>query len=179
LDRLIEAGAAVTPFPPGTAPEARNFPARNSLISGLSLGVVVMEAPAQSGALITARFAGEQGREVFAVPASIYNKSSHGALQLIQDGAKLVMGVQDILSELNLAMLPHAGPPAMEPENETEARLLELLGASGGEALHVDELSRRLGLPVATMSATLAILELRGMVRLVGPMTYASVQSQV
>jgi DNA processing protein len=170
--RIAESGAVVTPFPPGTPPEAHNFPARNSLISGLSLGVVVTEAPAQSGALITARFAGEQGREVFAVPASIYNRSSAGALGLIQDGAKLVMRVEDILSELNLEMLPQT-IPTMEPEDETESKLLAVLGASG-EALHVDALSHRLGLPVAIISATLAVLELRGLVKLVGPMIYIS-----
>jgi DNA processing protein len=172
LERLIEDGAAVTPFAPGTPPEAANFPARNRLISGLSLGVVVTEAPQQSGALITARFAGEQGRDVFAVPGSIYSKSSCGALELIQDGAKLVMRVDDILSELNLQMLPQTGS-TVEPQTETEARLLEELG-SAGEALHVDELSHRLGLPVATISATLAILELRGLAQLVGPMTYST-----
>ena len=106
LERLIENGAAITCFPPGTPPHAANFPARNQLISGLSLGVVVTEAPRQSGALITARFAGEQGRDVFAVPAGIYSKSSFGALQLIQDGAKLVMEVRDILDELNFSMVP-------------------------------------------------------------------------
>ena len=173
-ERLIENGAIITSFPPGTPPEAGNFPARNRLISGLSLGVVVTEAPRQSGALITAGFAGEQGRDVFAVPGSIFSKTSVGAHQLIQDGAKLVMSVEDILSELNLtniSMLSPAGPNP-EPESGTEARLLELLGGVG-EALHVDELSYRLGLPVATISATLAILELRGMVIVSGPMTYA------
>ena len=170
-ERLMENGALITSFAPGTPPEARNFPARNRLISGLSLGVVVTEAPRQSGALITAGFAGEQGRDVFAVPGSIFSKASTGALQLIQDGAKLVTSVEDIVSELNLAMLPQTAlNPA--PENGTEAKLLELLGGVG-EALHVDELSHRLGLPVATISATLAVMELRGVVIVSGPMTYA------
>jgi DNA processing protein len=148
----------------------------------------VTEAPRQSGALITAGFAGEQGRDVFAVPGSIFSKASTGALQLIQDGAKLVMSVDDILSELNLATLMNLTPltnltnltsltnlatslQRAEPENGIETRLLELLGGAG-EALHVDELSHRLGLPVATISATLAILELRGMVVVSAPMTY-------
>jgi DNA processing protein len=110
----------------------------------------------------------------FAVPGSIFSKTSVGAHQLIQDGAKLVMSVEDILTELNLTnltMLPSTVPNP-EPESGTEARLLDLLGGVG-EALHVDELSHRLGLPVATISATLAILELRGMVIVSGPMTYA------
>jgi len=175
-ERIIENGAIITPFAPGTPPEPGNFPARNRLISGLSLGVVVTEAPRQSGALITAGFAGEQGRDVFAVPGSIFSKASIGAHQLIQDGAKLVMTVEDILSELNLT---HLTPPQTalypEPENGTEARLLELLG-DVDEALHVDELSYRLGLPVATILATLAVLELRGIVLVSGPMTYALVR---
>jgi DNA processing protein len=176
LERLIENGAAITPFAPGTPPEGANFPARNRLISGLSLGVVVTEAPRQSGALITARFAGEQGRDVFAIPASIYNQSSLGALQLIQDGAKLVMGVEDILSELNLTMVPRPGPTT-EPaaENGTEASLLALL-AAGKEAQHVDELCRLSGLPIATVTATLAWLELRGLVTLVAPQAYTVVR---
>jgi DNA processing protein len=177
LERLIEDGAAVTPFPPGTRPEARNFPARNSLISGLSLGVVVTEAPENSGALITARFAGEQGRDVFAIPAGIYNKSSLGALQLIQDGAKLVMGVTDILSELNLQMLQSAATPKIPPaytetrDSTAEGHLLGLLG-SGAEAQHIDDLCHTSGIPIETVSATLAMLELKGLVKLVGPMTY-------
>jgi DNA processing protein len=178
LERLIEDGAAVTPFAPGTPPEARNFPARNSLISGLSLGVVVTEAPLQSGALITARYAGEQGRDVFAVPAGIYNKCSLGALQLIQDGAKLVMGVEDILSELNLQMLPQsAATPTVSPEytetrdNTAEGHLLALLGA-GEAAQHIDDLCHASGIPIETVSAALAVLELKGQVKLVGPMTY-------
>lgn len=172
LERLIENGAAVTCFPPGTPPHAGNFPARNQLISGLSLGVVVTEAPQQSGALITARFAGEQGRDVFAVPAGIYSKSSFGALQLIQDGAKLVMEVRDILDELNFSMVPTSNPTeGVAAENETEARLLALL-ATGEGAQHVDELCHLSGFPIATVGATLAWLELRGLVTLVAPQTY-------
>jgi DNA processing protein len=104
--RIPEQGALVTEFPPGTQPEAGNFPARNRLISGLSLGVLVTEAPEQSGALITTRFAAEQGRDVFAVPGNITNRGSIGANRLIQNGAKLVLTTDDILTELNLHMVP-------------------------------------------------------------------------
>jgi DNA processing protein len=168
--------AYLTCFPPGTPPHAANFPARNQLISGLSLGVVVTEAPRQSGALITARFAGVQGRDVFAVPAGIYSKSSFGALQLIQDGAKLVIEVRDILDELNFSMVPKPGPAeGSVAENETEASLLALLAAGEG-AQYVDDLSHLSGLPIATVTATLTWLELRGLVVLVAPQTYTLVR---
>ncbi|HZC77381.1 MAG TPA: DNA-processing protein DprA, partial [Ktedonobacterales bacterium] len=171
--RIVEAGAVVTEFAPGTQPDAGNFPARNRLISGLSLGVVVTEAPEASGALITTRFAAEQGRDVFAVPGNIYNRSSIGTNRLIQDGAKLVQDVNDVLAELNLHLVPQQLElRELLPENETEAALLALLEA-GGEARHVDELRRLSGLAVASVSGTLVMMELKGMVRLVGPMTYA------
>lgn len=173
--RIVEQGAIVTEFPPGTQPEAGNFPARNRLISGLSLGVLVTEAPETSGALITTRFAGEQGRDVFAVPGNATSRASVGANRLIQDGAKLVMEVGDILSELNL----HLAPQQMEilelrealPENASEAGLLALLDASDDPS-HIDDLCRASAMPIAEVSGTLVMLELKGLVRLVGPMTY-------
>ncbi|HKW23797.1 MAG TPA: DNA-processing protein DprA, partial [Ktedonobacterales bacterium] len=173
--RIVEQGAVITEFPPGTQPEAGNFPARNRLISGLSLGVLVTEAPETSGALITTRFAAEQGRDIFAVPGNVTSRSSVGANRLIQDGAKMVLEVGDILSELNL----HLAPRQLEllelrealPENASEARLLALLDASD-EPGHIDDLCRASGLPVAEVSGTLVMLELKGLVRLVGPMTY-------
>lgn len=173
--RIVEQGAILTEFPPGTQPEAGNFPARNRLISGLSLGVLVTEAPETSGALITTRFAAEQGRDIFAVPGNVTSRASVGANQLIQDGAKMVLEVGDILSELNL----HLAPQQMEilelrealPENASEARLLALLDASD-DAGHIDDLCRASGLPIAEVSGTLVMLELKGLVRLAGPMTY-------
>jgi DNA processing protein len=173
--RIVENGAVITEFPPGTQPEAGNFPARNRLISGLSLGVLVTEAPETSGALITTRFAAEQGRDIFAVPGNVTSRSSVGANRLIQDGAQMVLEVGDILSELNL----HLAPQQLEllelrealPENASEARLLALLDA-GDEPAHIDDLCRASGLPVAEVSGTLVMLELKGLVRLVGPMTY-------
>jgi DNA processing protein len=162
--RIIEQGALVTEFPPGTQPEAGNFPARNRLISGLSLGVLVAEAPESSGALITSGFA---------VPGNVVNRSSAGCNRLIQDGAKLVMETTDITTELNL----HLVPQQLElrealPEDPTEALLLRTLEAAG-EPQHIDELCRTTELPVAQVSGTLVMLELKGLVRLVGPMTYA------
>jgi len=173
--RIVESGAILTEFPPGTQPEAGNFPARNRLISGLSLGVLVTEAPETSGALITTRFAAEQGRDVFAVPGNVTSRASVGANRLIQDGATMVLEVGDIISELNL----HLAPQQMEmlelretlPENASEARLLALLDVSD-EPQHIDDLCRASGMPVAEVSGTLVMLELKGLARLAGPMTY-------
>ncbi|MEO7002747.1 MAG: DNA-processing protein DprA [Ktedonobacterales bacterium] len=176
--RIVEeqGGAIVTEFAPGVQPEAGNFPARNRIISGLSLAVLVAEAPESSGALITARFAAEQGRDILAVPGAITNRASAGANRLIQDGAKLVMEVGDVLAELNLHMAPQEIAQQLElatllPENDIEAQLVALLIASA-EPQHIDELCRASGLPVATISGALVMMELKGMARLVGPMMY-------
>lgn len=171
--RIVEQGAIVTEFPPGTQPEAGNFPARNRIISGLSLAVLVTEAPEASGALITARFAAEQGRDIFAVPGAITSRGSVGTNRLIQDGAKLILSAEDALTELNLSMVPQQ----MElretlPADETEEALIASLRAAS-DPQHIDDLCRASGLPVARVSGALAMMELKGMVSLVGPMTYA------
>jgi DNA processing protein len=166
----VEQGALVSEYALGTQPEASNFPPRNRIISGLSLGVVIVEAGERSGALITADFALEQGREVFAVPGNIFRKKSMGTNKLIQQGAKPVLSVEDILEELNLTMVSqHEEVRAVVPENETEATLLEYITA---DPVHVDEIGRQSGLPIAQVSSTLALMELKGMVRQVGGMNY-------
>jgi DNA processing protein len=167
---IAERGAIVSEYALGTRPEASNFPPRNRIISGLTLGTVVAEAGMGSGALITADFAAEQGRDVFAVPGNIFNRGSRGTNQLIQQGAKLVCTVGDVLEELNLTMVSEqAQARAVIPENETEALLLDRLSA---EPVHVDELRRAVQLPIAQVSSTLALMELKGMVRQVGGMNY-------
>jgi DNA processing protein len=167
---IVERGALVSEYALGTRPEARNFPPRNRIISGLTLGTVVVEADLGSGARITADFAAEQGREVFAVPGNIFTRTSRGTNELIQQGAKMVCDVADILEELNLTMVSEqAQARAIIPENETEALLLDYLSA---EPLHVDELRRAVKLPIAQVSSTLALMELKGMVRQVGGMNY-------
>jgi DNA processing protein len=154
----------------GTRPERSNFPPRNRLISGLSLGTVVVEAGARSGALITADFAAEQGREVFAVPGSIFQRSCEGANRLIQDGAKPVLVVNDVLEELNLSQITQqAEVRATVPTTPIEQAVLDLLSA---EPVHVDELGRTAELPAPTVSSTLALLELKGLARQVGGMSY-------
>jgi DNA processing protein len=167
---VIERGALVSEYALGTRPEAGNFPPRNRIISGLSLGVVIVEAGERSGALITADFALDQGREVFAVPGNIFRKKSKGTNNLIQQGAKAVLSVEDVLEELNLTMVSQqAEVRAIVPENETEAALLEYITA---DPVHVDEVGQKSGLPIAQVSSALALMELKGMVRQVGGMNY-------
>lgn len=170
--RIVESGqgALLTELPLGVGPDAKNFPARNRIISGLSMGVLVSEAPQRSGALITASFALEQGREVFAVPNSIYAAGSFGANKLIQDGAHLVTCVEDIVAAMNLFMLPRQLETQVAlPENDDERSLLALLSH---EPSHIDELIHRSSLPTTTVSAALMTMELKGMIKHLGGMQY-------
>jgi DNA processing protein len=171
-DAVVNSGALITEFPPGTPPEAKNFPVRNRLISGLALGVVVVEAPENSGALLTADHAAEQGRDVFAVPGNVTARSSVGANRLIQSGAKLVISADDILDELNLTrstVETRTQLREIAPSDPTEASLARCLGA---EPLHIDELCQLCGLPITQVSSTLALMELKGMVRRLEGMQY-------
>jgi DNA processing protein len=169
-DLIAHNGAIVSEYPLGTQPEGGNFPRRNRIISGLSLGVLVVEGSKRSGAMITADYAAEQGREIFAVPGNILNPKSAGPNQLIQQGAKLVTTIGDILEELNLTMVAEqAEAREIIPDNETEAVLLEHLST---EPIHVDELGRATGLPISQVASTLTLMELKGKIRQVGGMNY-------
>ncbi len=170
--RIVESGqgALVSELPLGVRPDARNFPARNRIIAGLAMGVLITEAPERSGALITASFALEQGREVFAVPNNIYAAGSRGANKLIQEGAHLVTCVEDIVAAMNLFLLPRqVETQAALPENDEERMLLALLANAPG---HIDELIRTSGLPATTVSAALMTMELKGMIKHLGGMHY-------
>ena len=167
---IAEHGALVSEYPLGVKPKAENFPLRNRIMSGLSLGVLVVEAGERSGALITAQQAMEQNREVFAVPGSILSPASQGTNRLIQEGAKLVRNHTDILEELNLTIVvQQAEIKEFSPANEVESAILKQLGP---EPNHIDEICRRSGLTMSEVSSTLAMLELKGIARQVGSMNY-------
>jgi DNA processing protein len=163
-------GAVISEYGLGVQPEAKNFPPRNRVISGLSLGVIVVEAGKRSGALITANFALEQGRDVFAVPGNINSVASKGPNRLIQDGAKLVTCADDVLDELNLQMVvEQTAVQLLLPETAEEAALLAHLNYN---PIHVDELGRATGFPTNLVSSTLTMMELKGMVQQTGGMSY-------
>ncbi len=169
-EEIVAHGALVSDYPIGTKPEGVNFPPRNRLISGMSLGVLVTEAGLRSGARITADFAAEQGREVLAVPGSILAAGSAGTNALIQEGARLVASVQDILEELNLVQVAvQTEARQVLPADATEANLLSHLSF---EPVHVDELQQQVGMPIAQVTSALALMELKGLVRQVGGMRY-------
>ena len=172
---LVEAiidghGAVVSEYPLGTQPESKNFPPRNRIISGLSLGTVVIEAGEKSGALITARFAEEHGRRVMAVPGDITKAGSKGTNELIKSGALMVTSAQDVLEELEIGRnIEYRAAQLILPESAEEAELLPLLSQ---EPIHLDELTRQSGLTTPLVSSTLTLLELKGVVRQVGGMNF-------
>jgi DNA processing protein len=165
-------GAIVSEYPLGTQPYLGNFPARNRIIAGLSLGVLVIEGGEKSGSLITARLAVEQGREVFAVPGPIYHPGTRGPAHLVRLGAKLVLSVDDILEELNLE--PRQGfesdkTKEMTGKSKEETLLLSLIE---NEPKHLDQLVRESGLTTAVVTSLMAMMEIKGKVKDMGGMVY-------
>jgi len=163
---IAHQGALVSPFPPGVSPEAKNFPQRNRIISGLSVGTLVVQATRHSGSLITAHMAMEQGREVFAVPGSIQDPLARGCHLLIREGAKLVETVEDIIEELG----PLVAACARSPESATQESELDeeqrrsFLDSICFDPVTVDGLVERTGLTASTVSSMLLTLELDGYV---------------
>jgi DNA processing protein len=165
--RIVESGGTVvSEYPPGTPALREHFPQRNRIISGLSKGTLVIEAPEKSGALITARFALEQNRDVFAVPGSIFSLASKGANALIQEGAKLVSTGEDILKEYGIEYTKNTDED--EPLDEREKIILDFLT----EARSVDDLKTLTGLDTPIIIASLSLLELKGRIRNSGGETY-------
>jgi len=171
--QIAQHGALVSEFFPGTPPQRANFPRRNRLISGLALGVLVVEATLRSGSLITARLAAEQGREVFAIPGSIHNPMARGCHRLLRDGAKLVESGEDVLTELGpllgslidqTASRPESGGSRDLSDQTLTKEYAELLQACGGDPVSVDQLAERTKLTTAEVSSMLLILELQGYV---------------
>jgi len=168
-ERILETGGClISEYPPGTPGSNFTFPQRNRIISGLSLGVLVIEAKEKSGALITAEWARKQGRKIFAVPGSIHALNSKGCHYLIKNGAKLVENANDILAELNLPEITKPGNVVGKTEEEN--LILEFLKE---EALDIDKIIEKTKLSAAQVASTLAILEIRGIVRNLGGNIYA------
>jgi DNA processing protein len=173
-DQIINQGAVCSDYAPGTAPESSNFPPRNRIISGLSQATVVIEAGETSGALITAKFAADQGREVLAVPGPINAAQSKGTNNLIQQGARPLLRIEEVLEVLNLQHIQtQQKARKVLPADETEAALLKVIGP---QPLHVDDIQAQSGLSIERVSATLTLLELKGIVRQVGGMNYVVVR---
>lgn len=163
-DKITENGAVISEYPQEVKSERWFFAQRNRIISGLSLGILVVEAPEKSGALITAACALEQNREVFAIPGSIYSKNSIGTNKLIQMGAKLVTKANDILEELNLPLIEEE-KKSFKPKTKQEEILLNILTK---EPIHIDEITKKSKLDTRLVSSTLIMLELKGIVKNTG-----------
>lgn len=163
-------GAVLSEYPIGAPALKQHFPARNRIISGLSLGTIVIEAPEKSGALLTARHALDQNRELFAIPGSIYSDNSTGPNNLIKMGAKLVMRAQDILEELNLKNLTNEiAARQISADTKEEALILKMLSY---DPAHIDKITRETALDIATVSATLTLMEMKGKIKNLGGMQY-------
>jgi len=173
-ERVIASGLMISEYPPGTPARAAHFPQRNRIISGLSRGVLVVEAGLRSGSLITARMALEQGREVFAIPGSVHSPVARGCHHLIKQGARLVETVDDILEELGAWWSPlHTPEPASEPEPKRhdkgplaglDSREIAVFEALGYDPQSTDALSSATGLPADQLMQSLLLLELQGLV---------------
>lgn len=169
-ENICQNGALISEYALGTKPRAENFPRRNRIMSGISLGTIVIEAAIKSGALITARMALEQDREVFAVPGSILSQLSAGPNQLIRDGAKAVLSVDDILDELQLNITPRQITLSESFQGNDIEQVLMAHLVEG--PIHIDELCRLASMPIATVSSSLTMMELKGMVSQLGNMNY-------
>ena len=171
-EEISQKGALISEFPIDAEPLPQHFPQRNRIISGLSLGILVIEAPEKSGALITAKDALEQNRDVFAVPGDIFSQNSLGPNNLIKMGAKLVNQASDILEELNLPALANSHPKQKRilPDNQTESLILKQLT---NQPVHIDKIINQTKLSTAVVNSTLILMEMKGQVVNLGGHNYA------
>ena len=175
-ETIAESGAVISEFPLGSAPEPWRFPPRNRLISGLSIGVLVCQCPTASGALITASYAAEQGRDVYAVPGNVDDDRNAGCHSLIKDGAKLVENADDILVELGLTTTEEENKVQlslpMDSLNDQEKKIVSVLSL---EAMQVDEIIEKCQMPAHMVSGTLTILEMKNIIKRVPGNAYVRV----
>ena len=163
VNAMIGQGAVISDYAVGTAPDGGNFPPRNRIISGLSMVVVIIEAGVQSGALITANFAADQGREVFALPGNITAPQSQGTNKLIKQGARPLTSPEDVIEILDLTrMIEQSETRSILPETVEEEQICTLLSL---EPLDINEISAQTGLEISNVSATLTMMELKGLIR--------------
>jgi len=171
MEQIIEYGAVISEYPPGAEPAPHHFPVRNRIVSGMSVGVLVVEAGERSGSLITAQLALEQGRDVYALPGNVISVNSKGTNKLIQDGAKLVTSVQDILDELHWYEC-FGMKSVLDFESERKSKLnidtdeksvIELLSL---ESLHIDEIQKKLSISMPLLHSILLSLEMKGLIKL-------------
>ena len=175
---ITKSGALVSEYPLGARPKASHFPMRNRIMSGMTLGTLVVEAPKNSGALLTVRHALEQNREVFCVPGSIFSPASTGTNDLIQQGAKLVLNHNDVMEELNLTVVAHQIEMRglIQPPDENESLLLAQITH---EPVHIDDIQRSIQLPISVVSSGLVIMEMKGLIKQVGSMHYVRTRETV
>jgi len=175
--RIVNHGALISDYPIGTPPDGSNFPPRNRIISALSKIIIVIEAGQKSGALITAGYAAEQGKEVFAVPGKITSPASKGTNLLIKQGAHPLLSAQDVLDLLNMSLISEQR--AVQKALPSDPREALLFQAVGDEPQHVDEISAQVNLPIEEVTSTLALMELKGMVRKTFGMKYVAVRDMM
>jgi DNA processing protein len=173
-EQVMANGALLSDYAPGTPPDGVNFPPRNRIISGLSAATVVVEAGETSGALITAKFAVDQGRDVFAIPGGIHAPQSIGANKLISDGARPLLRWADLLETLQMEQVrEHIAARRTLPMDEMETALSKVISS---EPIHIDNICNQTGMAIEKVSATLVLMELKGMVRQVGGMNYVTIK---
>ena len=172
--QIVNQGALISEYPTRTRPVPGNFRARNRIMAGISIAVVIVEARVKSGTLITANYAAHYNRDVFAVPGGVFSDASEGCLQLLRDGAGVARSAADVLSDLNLDSVPAIHEPEIEEAiGDVERGILDKLGT---EPVHIDDLAAELDLPIADVATALMMLELIGRVRNAGSQHFGRVR---